>query len=420
MKPLVLIPFASEVHGKEYYIGIFEVFKSYFKKYGIEFHNNIVTQYSEVEDISKKYSDFIPIALILTGGTSRLVHEFVLKSQIDRLFILSHSEHNSLASAISARSKLEYEGVSVDIYYCVNPYSRECEFIVDRVMSIARIVASIIGANIGVVADREREEVDEIFESKFNATVNLIPFSEVEKEIREISDDIVDNVINEVKNRIGLSNIDDNLRKIVKLYIALKSIVRKRKLNAITIDCFPYILKYGITPCIPLALLNSEGIVAGCEADLTALLGLMIARYITGRSGWIVNSILFNSRYAVFAHCTVALDIIDSPSILPHFETGKPYAITGKILTNTVTLLSIDREFSIATIARGRIVRSGPLGYPACRNQVVIELNHSTEEIPRYAPTNHHVIIMGDYISSLIDLGYMLGMDVVEYRELIR
>ncbi len=420
MKPLVLIPFASEVHGREYYAGVLDVFKSYFKKYGIEFHSNIVTQYDEVKDISKKYSNFIPMALILTGGTSRLVYEFIVESQTDKVFIISHSEHNSLASAISARSKLEYEGVSVGIYYCTNPYSRECEFVVDKAMSIARTVASIIGANIGVVADRGREEMDEIFESKFSATVNLIPFTEVEKEAEEVRSDIVDNVVSEVRSRIGLSSIDDSLREITKLYITLKNIVRKKKLDAITIDCFPYILKYGITPCIPLALLNSEGIVAGCEADLTALLGLMIAKCITERSGWIANSVLFNSRRAVFAHCTVALDIVDTPSIVSHFETGKPYAVTGKMLTNTATLLSIDREFSIAAIARGRIIRSGPLGYTACRNQVVIELDHSTEEIPRYAPSNHHVIMMGDYTSSLIDVGYMLGIDVVEYRELIR
>ncbi|MEM4628049.1 MAG: hypothetical protein QXX37_07190, partial [Ignisphaera sp.] len=100
MRPLILIPFASEVHRREYYAGILEVLKSYFRKYGIDFHEEIVISYDKVETISKKYRNFIPIALILTGGTSRLVYEFVVESQLDRVFIFAHGEHNSLASAI--------------------------------------------------------------------------------------------------------------------------------------------------------------------------------------------------------------------------------------------------------------------------------------------------------------------------------
>ncbi|MCS7111630.1 MAG: hypothetical protein N3D82_00105 [Ignisphaera sp.] len=420
MKPLVLIPFASEVHGREYYVGILEVFRAYFKKYGIEFHSGVVTREDDVELISKKYSNFIPIALVLTGGTSRLIYEFALRSRLDRMFVFSHSEHNSLASAISARSRLEYEGVSVGLYNCTDPYSKECEYIVDRAMNVARTVANVVGTSIGVVADRKREEIAEVFESKFDATVNLIPFSDLEKEIEEVDSNAVDEAINEIKNRIGSSDADDGVKNIARLYVALKNIVKKRKLDAITIDCFPYILRYGVTPCIPLALLNSEAIIAGCEADLTALLGLMIARYLTGKSGWIANPVSFSSRRALFAHCTVALDIVRDPSIVPHFETGRPYSVSGKMISDTVTLLSVDQEFSIATIARGRVVSSGLLGHPTCRNQVLVEFDYVTEEIPRYAPTNHHVIMLGDHLTNLIDVGYMLGIDVVEYRELMK
>uniref|UniRef100_A0A7C5YZH4 Uncharacterized protein n=1 Tax=Ignisphaera aggregans TaxID=334771 RepID=A0A7C5YZH4_9CREN len=54
MRPIVLIPFASEVHGKEYYVGVLEVFKSYFKRYGIEFHDSIVTSVNDIEVVYKK------------------------------------------------------------------------------------------------------------------------------------------------------------------------------------------------------------------------------------------------------------------------------------------------------------------------------------------------------------------------------
>jgi L-fucose isomerase-like protein len=419
LRPIVLIPFASEVHGREYYVGILEVFKSYFKRYGIEFHDGIVTSVNDIEAISKKYPYFIPIALILTGGTSRLVYDFVMKSQLERIFIVSHSEHNSLASAISVRGRLENEGISAGLYYCVNPYSIECRVVIDKVMNIARAIANIIGSNIGIIADREREEVDEVFESKFDATINIVSFEEFEKECKNISNNVIDETVKEIRNKIVFESIDNKIREIARLYIALKNIIKNRKFDAITIDCFPYIVRYGITPCIPLALLNSEGVIAGCEADLTSLLGLMLAKYITGRSGWIGNSVSFNSKHAIFAHCTAALDVIENPTAISHFETGKPYAITGEMISDTVTLISIDREFDIATIAKGKIIKSGLLGYATCRTQILVEFDYNIEEIPRYAPTNHHVIIAGDRIAELRDIGYMLGIDVVEYKDMM-
>uniref|UniRef100_A0A7C5YZG6 Uncharacterized protein n=1 Tax=Ignisphaera aggregans TaxID=334771 RepID=A0A7C5YZG6_9CREN len=145
----------------------------------------------------------------------------------------------------------------------------------------------------------------------------------------------------------------------------------------------------------------------------------MLAKYITGRSGWIGNSVLFNSKHAIFAHCTAALDIIENPTAISHFETGKPYAITGEMISDTVTLISINREFDFATIAKGKIIKSGLLGYAACRTQILVEFDYNIEEIPRYAPTNHHVIIVGDHTAELSDIGYMLGIDIVEYKDIM-
>jgi hypothetical protein len=68
---------------------------------------------------------------------------------------------------------------------------------------------------------------------------------------------------------------------------------------------------------------------------------------------------------------------------------------------------------------RGRVVKSGLLTYGACRMQMVIEFDTPIEVVPRYAPANHHVVLVGDWIEELRDIAYMLNMDAVMYSELI-
>jgi hypothetical protein len=89
MQPIVVVPFASEVHGKEYYANVLEVLRKHLMRYGIDFHRDIVTSTEKAEEAGKKYSDFLPIAIVLTGGTSNLIYRFANAGGIDRVMLLA-------------------------------------------------------------------------------------------------------------------------------------------------------------------------------------------------------------------------------------------------------------------------------------------------------------------------------------------
>jgi len=419
MQPIIVVPFASEIHGKEYYANVLEVFRKHFGRYGIDFHSGIITSFEEAESLGKKYQEFLPIALVLTGGTSNLVFRFATSGSIDKLFIMAHSEHNSLASAISARAKLEREGIVAGLYWCEEYYSLDCETAVDKVMSVARSVAQVVGSKVAIVADRDKGEVEETFESRFDATVDIIPLEQFASMMNVASGDKVREIVLEIEKSFEFEASKQALERVARMFLAFEELVKKGY-NAISIDCFPFILKYGTTPCIPLSLLNSKGTVATCEADLQAALGMMLARALTKKSGWIGNAVSFKSNRAMLAHCTIALDLLKGKATaMQHFETSAPYAIVGEVESNVVTLVSIDRDFSVLFMERGRVVKSGLLTYGACRMQMVIEFDTPIEVVPRYAPANHHVVLVGDWIEELRDIAYMLNMDAVMYSELI-
>ncbi|ADM28250.1 conserved hypothetical protein [Ignisphaera aggregans DSM 17230] len=418
MKPIVVFPFASELHGKEYYLNLFEIIKKKFTPYGIEIYSEVITNETSALEALKTYKDFIPIAIALTGGTSRLIHTFVEHGNIERLFIFAHPEHNSLASAVSARARCERDGVLVGLYYCSSIYDSSCDYSIWRLITVARTVSNIVGSKVGVVSEEADTEIEEAAKDRLAWEIEHISFTELQQVIDRIDDTRIQEFMEKIDS-IKIEGAREPLRAIGKLYFALKDIAKSHNLNYIAIDCFPFILKYGYSPCIALALLNAEGIVVACEADISALIGMIIARSVSGMSGWISNIVNVFGNNGIFAHCTIAMDIAKELIALNHFESGKPYGLTGKFIGNTATLISIDRDLTLMTVTRGKVKASGSLGYPACRTQALVEFDYIAEEIPRLAPTNHHVFIMGDYIDIVKDVGYMLGLDVIDYKGLV-
>lgn len=418
MRPIIAVPFASEVHGREYYAGVLEIFRRYIAKHGVDIYPSIIVDPEEAEKIGSKYSDSIPIAILLTGGTSRAVERFVEGGGFERMLILAHSEHNSLASAISARNKAERRGSIVLVYSCSDLSSIECSITVERLVNVAKAVASVVGSRVGIISDRDtKSDVEELFESKFESTVHIKTLESLYRDMEGLPKNDVENAMKHLSEVLRADLPREPLELVARLYLALKNFAVKEHLDAISIDCFPFIARYGVTPCIPLSLLNSEGIVSGCEADVPALLGLLIAKSVTRRGGWIANVVDVNNNRCVLAHCTIALNLASNIKVLPHFETGKPFALAGELIENSVTVLSIDRDLSWASIAVAKVVKSGNLGYPACRTQMILEFDYNADFIPNIAPNNHHIVLPGNYRKELAEILYILGLDVADYRE---
>ena len=416
---VVAIPFASEVHGREYYSNIMNYFKKYLEKYpDVVIHEEFVVSNEDISKVAERYRDYLPIAIVLTGGTSSLIHKFFNNGDFKRIFLLAHSEHNSLASAVSARSKIEDEGFSAGLYWCEDPSSSLCEENIDYMMRIVNGVSALYRSRILVITDREKGDIENAFESRFDSEVHIMPINKLLDYMNSISTDEVREVAREIESKYVFTVSTKDLDKIARLYLSLEKLSRERY-SVVSIDCFPYIMKTKTTPCIPLSLLNSKGVVATCEADLTVIPSMILARRLSGRSGWIGNIVSVKNKQIMFSHCTISLDIVrGKASALPHFETLNPYAVTGELDGDKVTIVSIDKEFSTMMIDRGVVIKSGLLTDKTCRTQVIIELESSATHIPRTAPTNHHVIILGDHVNELREIAAMFNISVFTYKEL--
>jgi L-fucose isomerase-like protein len=185
-----------------------------------------------------------------------------------------------------------------------------------------------------------------------------------------------------------------------QIYDALKVIVERHRLQGFTIRCFDLLTSVHNTGCLALAQLNAEGIVAGCEGDVPAMLTMKISQSLIGVSGFQANPASINPETGemLFAHCTIPFNMVERYELDTHFESGIGVGIRGYMKEGPVTIFKVSGNLTRYFIEEGELVcnQSNP---DLCRTQQVIRLSHPSQA--SYFLTNpignHHIILPGHH-----------------------
>lgn len=181
-----------------------------------------------------------------------------------------------------------------------------------------------------------------------------------------------------------------------RVYAFLQTLIKEYKLDGLTLECFDMVNDRNVTACLALSLLNSRGIVAGCEGDLVSLVGMMLVQALTGNIPWMANVAGINKQSILFAHCTAPLKLFTEFKLPTHFETNKSAALEGDLQLDEVTVFRLNQNLNQAFISSGKVI-SKPKHSFACRTQTEIRLPLNNIETLRQRPLgNHHLIIPGN------------------------
>ena len=192
-----------------------------------------------------------------------------------------------------------------------------------------------------------------------------------------------------------------------QIYLALKTLVERYQLQGCTLRCFDLLSTVHNTGCMALAQLNAEGIVAGCEGDVPAMLSMMIAQVLTGTSGFQANLARINPETGelLFAHCTIPFNMVEHFELDTHFESGIGVGIRGYMKEGPVTIFKVSGDLSRCFIEEGELVRNQAQP-DLCRTQQVIRLSDSSKA--HYFLTNpignHHIILRGHHKALLQEM----------------
>ena len=185
-----------------------------------------------------------------------------------------------------------------------------------------------------------------------------------------------------------------------KAYLAIKKICIEEHLDAMTIRCFDIVKTCGTTSCLALALLNNEGIVAGCEGDMQTLLSMFLAKRLCGEAAFMANPSQLTDKTSMLAHCTIPLTMCDETVVRSHFESGIGVAIQGLLPLTDYTLFKwggpkLDRYF----VVEAKAIET-PYSNHFCRTQITLNVNLKPYLL-QHSIGNHHVIIRGRHADQI-------------------
>lgn len=335
---------------------------------------------------------------VRTGGTEGIFKSLLpdLKNKSNRPFyLLTSGKSNSLAASMEILAFLRQNGMKGEIIHGSN------EYIIQRIQMLGQIEEArnrLEGCRLGIIG----QPSDWLISSQANPEVikNTLGIELVNIPINELKEIIQKIPLNTPREDAPTEAIRKAIPGAEQIYHALKIIIDKYRLQGFTLRCFDLLTSVKNTGCLALAKLNAEGIVAGCEGDVPAMLSMMIVQSLLGVSGFQANPARINPETGemLFAHCTIPLNMVERYEYDTHFESGIGVGIRGYMKEGPVTIFKVAGDLSRRFIEEGTLVRSQAKP-DLCRTQQVIQLSdkNKVNYFLMDPIGNHHIILPGHH-----------------------
>ena len=401
MMKLNLITFASSLATREsIFTDHHELLDAIGEKYEVK--------YIFPEELDQPLPEGTTMVLVGSGGVEEMV-----KANIDRLphyvVLIADGLKNSLAASLEILSWMRQNdrhgrvlhGPVSFIMQGIDDYAAAHDAISKlhgkRVGVIGKPSGWLIASGVEYATMRERWGVEMVD----------VPLDEVVEGYEAFAADEVQDITDEFINKaVGVKEPSrDEVVKAMRLYRSVKGIVERYRLDAFTLNCFDLIPTTHTTGCVALALLNQEGIPAGCEGDEQTLLTMLAVQAATGEMTFMANpsKILDNAAHEmVFAHCTIAPAMTDRYIVRDHYESLSGVAVEGIFEPMDMTVIKcggwgMERFF----ISKAQLLEC-TTNPNMCRTQLHLRLDEPLDYFLERSIGNHHVIVRGDYVDRLL------------------
>ncbi len=198
------------------------------------------------------------------------------------------------------------------------------------------VPGACLGQHGGLVAERERErhaaQAAE-FTRKFGTSFRYLSYADLKSAYEEAAQEQAAQEAERLR-REALRVVEpgeEELRRALRLYVGVKSLLAAHQANAITMDCLGGINRGELPgyPCIAWSRLNDQGLYGVCQADLNCTMTQLLVTPFTGKPGFVFNAVFEAGRNELIqAHCTAPTAVeglrgVRSPYLVrSHLQTG--------------------------------------------------------------------------------------------------
>jgi len=174
------------------------------------------------------------------------------------------------------------------------------------------------------------------------------------------------------------------------------------------------------TACMPLSLLNDEGLMAFCESDFVVIPSGILLRYISGKPSFLNDPTHPHEGITTCAHCTAPRRMngkdYEPVKILTHFESDygaapKVQFRKGQVVTNLIPDFASKKWLGF----RGKIIDHP--SYDICRSQFDCTIEGDWKKLLEYMRGFHWMTCYGDYLN---EVGYALKKVGIEWDNITK
>ena len=347
----------------------------------------------EIADLKSLYNSDISLILVQSGGSEGYFLEME-KDLKEPYYLLTYGSNNSLAASMEILSYLKASNKKAEILH------GSASYIVNRIDELKK-KETIKPINLGVVG----KPSDWLIASNvdYKNCSNILNINLIDISIDELVDIYNKVDVSDYENELNLNFDLKEVMESKKVSKALEVLIKKYKLEGLTLRCFDLLGKIHTTGCLGLSLLNRNKSVGTCEGDIPAMLSMYLLKNITGQPGFQANPSSIDSEHSVItlAHCTLPLDMADSYEVMTHFESGIGVAFRGKMKKTDITIFKLSNNLKDYYVSEGTIIENLEEDN-LCRTQIRIHV-----EDVRYFLTspygNHHIIVYGKHKDNIVN-----------------
>jgi L-fucose isomerase-like protein len=212
---------------------------------------------------------------------------------------------------------------------------------------------------------------------------------------------------------------EGDLKKTAKMYLSLKSMVKKYGWNALTVKCQYELSKlYGFAACVPLSMLGRE-VTCSCEGDVPLIITQLIMHYLTGKTITYADVHMIGKDSLLLAACGFApFDLASGkPRVDRHTALVEGLLNSTRYKTGPVTLarLAACNNGYKMHIAVGQAGIAEPFNEVGCPEypSMSVKLDGNADHFGQHLMSQHYAIVHDHVKEDLLEFCDILGIKSV-------
>lgn len=348
------------------------------------------------------------LILVQSGGSEGEFKK--LQPEIDGpYYLLTYGSNNSLAASLEILSFIKRNGLDGEVLH------GEVKYIAERIKELVKKRRDRQGdcPRLGIIG----QPSDWLISSNvdYAKAREVFDVELVDLTIEELLDTYRRLSVNLKDDRFSASYDKDELNKAYRIYKAIKQMVKKHRLSGVTVRCFDILEPLNSTACLGLSVLNSKSVVSACEGDVPALLTMWVVQNLLKEHAFQANPCWIDAEKseAIFAHCTLPMDMCQTYKFDTHFESNIGVGIKGELKSGDITIVKIGADLSQYYCQEGKIIKNLSRS-DLCRTQIKISIDSDVNYFLTSPLGNHHLIVYGKHKKELSEYLNSRGLTQVK------